>query len=130
MPDGVEAYPRVKVQWRELLPGAVDPAMPAVHKMNAAGYGCTSVSLFAVNRNRPRRKRTPAAHLSEVSPGTQKDALYITALFADVDGGTSDENLARVHSINPSIVVKSAVGITAICYSISPLHITDDNRMT
>lgn len=130
VPDGVEGvYPRVKVQWRELPLGTVDPAMPAVHKLNAAGYGV----YFGVAVRREPKPPTTETNASgrtyqKYHRGTQKDALYITALFADVDGGTSDENLARVHSINPSIVVKSGGGYHGYLLLDKPLHITDDNR--
>ncbi len=130
VPDGVTGvYPRVSVQWRPLPLGQVDPAMPTVHKMNAEGRGV----YFGVAVRREQKPPTwetneRGRRYQKFHRGTQKDALYITALFADVDGGASDENLARVKSISPSIIVKSGGGYHGYLLLDKPLLITEDNR--
>lgn len=130
VPDGVEGvYPRVVVQWRQLPLGTIDPAMPAVHKMNAEGRGV----YFGVAVRREQKPPTwetnkHGRRYQKYHRGLQTDALYLTALFADVDGGASDENLARVKALNPSIIVKSGGGYHGYLLLDRPLLITDDNR--
>lgn len=134
-PDGVKVYPRTVVLWRELPIGTVDPAMPKIHAMNAQGYGC----YYGVSVRRERKqgewrvkKQTGEKYWCEYPRGSERDALYLTALYADIDakdyGGDLQRAREQVASLQPSITVASGGGYHGLLLLDTPLAIHDDNR--
>lgn len=129
-PEGVQLNPHVIVHWAELPLQIRDESFSVIRRMNEKNYGIFFGVAVRKGRKYPekRTRSDGSIYVMQYPRGTQKDALYLTALFADVDGGASDENLARVKALNPSIIVKSGGGYHGYLLLDRPLLITDDNR--
>src|SRR5690606_4440505 len=92
-PKDVRLYPKTVVLWRELPLGKVDPAMPAVHGRNAQGYGCYYGVSVRQERKRPEwrvKRQTGEKYLCQYPRGTERDAAYLTAFYADADASSYD----------------------------------------
>lgn len=129
-PDEIKLYPRTVVMWQPLPLVIRDPNMTAVMSLNERGYGAYFGVTVRAARKHPEERTAADGHkyIMQYPRGTQKDAKWLTALWVDVDGGANDDNLARVRSVEPSIIVASGGGYHGYLLLDEPLLITDANR--
>lgn len=132
IPDGLHHYPKTVVQWREMPLGDIDPAMPNVKVKNQQGYSCYFAPAI---RNRMYKREQRVSEKTGKTfwmypRGKAKDACWITALWADIDGKDTPDGKARLINslIPPSILVSSGGGFHAYWLLERPLAITDNNR--
>lgn len=134
-PPDVGLKPKTVVLWRELPLGTVDPAMPKIHEMNRKGYGCYYGVSVRAERKQPEwrvKRKTGEKYWCEYPRGTERDALYLTALYVDVDakdfGGDLAEARRRVDMVRPSITIATGGGYHGLLLLDEPLALNDDNR--
>lgn len=132
-PEGAKLYPHTVVNWAKLPLGDIDPELPNIKQMNAKGYSCYFGCTVKA------RKIDPETRISEGSgkPYTfyprakATDALYLTALWVDIDDATV-EGYRKAVSIQPpaSIIIRSGGGYHAYWLLSKPITIDDSNRVT
>lgn len=134
-PKGVTLYPRTVVHWRELPLHAAPDNIDTVLKLNNLGYGCYFGVAARVNRKHPEQRTVEATgetYTMQYPRGTAKDALYLPALWVDIDAKdyAGDMQIAydKALALKPSIVVESGGGYQAYILLDTPLLITDENR--
>lgn len=134
-PKELRVYPRTVVLWRELPLGTFDAAMPKLHGMNQCGYGCYYGVAVRRERKYPQQrivKKTGEKYTCRYPRGSERDAVYLTAFYADADakdyGGDFAQARARIDILNPSLTIGSGGGFHALLLLDTPLEITDANR--
>lgn len=135
-PKGIKLYPHTVVQWRQLPLGTFDRSLTNVHTLNKRGYGAYFGVAVRKDRKYPEDridKNTGEKFRMEHPRGTQMDALYLTAFYADADAkvykGGSNEALDRVRAMKPSVIVQSGGGYHGYFLLDAPLRIDDGNRV-
>lgn len=129
-PEGVKLYPRTVVQWAELPLGQIDFASGDAYQLNRKGYGC----YFGLCVR--REKKAPEQRISEKTGkpytyyqrGKQHDALYLPALYVDIDD-PSEDAMWRIYELcPPSMIVNTGGGWHGYWILVEPLEIDDTNR--
>ena len=111
VPDGVQAYPRLVVDWHAHPLAIPDSYARVLVGRNQAGYGV----YFGVTVRREAKppvtrtnKTTGRDYVAHVR-GLGRDAHILTCFWADVDDPTP-EAYARLSALNPSLIVSSGGG--------------------
>lgn len=129
-PDGLKLYPRTVVQWAPLPLPPIDYENSTAHRMNQRGYGV----YFGVAVR--REQKPPEQRVSDKTGkpytfyprGNQSDALYLPALYVDIDD-PSDAARWRIWELcPPTMIVASGGGWHGYWVLNTPLLITEDNH--
>lgn len=134
-PEGLKIRPKVEVLWRRMPIAGVDKALPILKQHNQQGYGVHFGLAVRRERKFPEERintQTGEKWTMQYPRGWAKDALYLTAFYADADSkdypGGLDEARERAARLKPSITVESGGGIHSYLCLDQPLRIGDDNR--
>lgn len=132
-PEGVKLYPHTVVQWAALPLGDIDPELPTIKAMNERGYSCYFGCTVKACRHDPVERisdKTGRPYLHQPRSNAL-DALYVTALWIDIDE-PGIEGYRRAVKMNPpaSMIVSSGGGYHAYWLLSKPIKVTDSNRDT
>ena len=132
-PKGVDLKPRNHVLWKPLpLPDSFSIAGSRIEQLNSAGYGVSFGCCVRRAAKGPEERidpKTQKPFILRHPRGSEADALYLTALWIDIDqqdGGTQD-NLKAIRQ-PPTITVSSGGGWHCYWCLDEPKPITDENR--
>lgn len=112
-PPESRIYPRTVVNWATIPLPEVPPELPHIHAMNERGYSCYFGCAVRKQMYEPQRQvnQNTGEIFYRYARGKAVDALFITALWVDVDV-PGDEGRRQLLSIGapPSILISSGGG--------------------
>lgn len=132
-PEGAKLYPHTVVNWAALPLGDIDPELPNVMTMNAKGYSCYFGCTVKARKHEPetRISEKTGKEYTFYPRAKATDALYLTALWVDIDE-PGQSGYQRAVKIQPpaSVIVRSGGGYHAYWLLSKPITIDDSNRAT
>ncbi len=129
-PENSGIYPKTVVHWAQAPIGNLNPDLPNVMDMNARGYNCYFGATVRGRKYEAEQRLSKSGKPYPFYPrGKAHDAIWITALWTDVDtAGEAGYHQLIDNMVPPSIVISSGGGWHGYWLLDTPLAVTDSNR--
>jgi hypothetical protein len=128
-PDDARLYPRIRIDWLPLPLPEIHYEGSRAQEFNQKGYGVHfGVAVRKAQKPAEQRTSDKGRTYTHYQRGTEIDALYLPALYVDLDDNSEDAYWRIWGLCPPTMIVSSGGGFHAYWVLHEPLVITDENR--